>query len=288
LIEPRDAALTAIALTKRYGSKTALDGVELAVRGGRITALLGPNGAGKTTLLRLALGFERPDVGRIVVGPRTRPMSDVLNGIAYVPQRPAVYRALSVAEHLMLSRAYRPDFDTHYARRRLDELGILGTQRASSLSGGQAAQLGLAMALGTRAHLLLLDEPLASLDPLARHEFLQVLTDAALADGLTVVMSTHIVSDVMGTCDDLVILGAGKVLLADDIPGAIARHRIVPAETPGLAGTHVGTFAAMRGGPPQDLLRDPEGGDASGPGSPASLEQIVIGYLAGSRENKVQ
>src|SRR6185503_5805076 len=223
-------ALEAHDLAKRYGRRTwALTGIDLAIPQGGITALVGPNAAGKSTLIKTWVGFERPTRGHVTVGgiDPWKDRSSVLGLVGYVPQSPALYDGLSVEDHLDLAVHLRPDFDRAYARQRLDQLGIPAGQGAKSLSGGQQAQVALALALGTRARILLLDEPLASLDPLARREFLHVLTDAVRADGSTALLSSHVITDIEQACDRLLVLGGGSVLLDLSIAGAIAEHSVV-------------------------------------------------------------
>lgn len=277
-------ALEARALAKRYGRRTwALTGIDLAIPRGGITALVGPNAAGKSTLIKTWLGFERPTRGGVTVAGidpwRDRP--GALAHVGYVPQSPSLYEALSVEDHLDLAVQLRPSFDRAYAHRRLDELGIPGEQRARSLSGGQQAQVALALALGTRAEILLLDEPLASLDPLARREFLHVLTDAVRADGATALLSSHIVTDVEQACDRLIVLGVGRVLLHDTIVDALASHWIASDGVPCAPGQKLGSFA----GPSGDRLTLVRGADPAAGGGlrRASLEEIVLGYLASAR-----
>jgi len=201
---------------KRFGRRNwALRHVDLAVPDGSITALVGPNGSGKSTLLKAWVGFERPTEGRLTVDGvdpwRDRPAA--LERIGYVPQAPSLYRELTVAEHVAMARTLRPAFDEGVARRRLDDLDIPLGARADELSGGQQAQVGLALALGARVPVLLLDEPLASLDPLARREFLHVLVDAVHADGATALLSSHVITDIEQACDRLLVLGGGRTLL---------------------------------------------------------------------------
>ncbi len=202
--------------------------------------------------------------------------------IGYVPQAPSLYRELTVDEHVTLARSLRPRFDAAIARRRLDDLDIPLEARADELSGGQQAQIGLALALGARAPVLLLDEPLASLDPLARREFLHVLVDAVRADGATALLSSHVITDIEQACDRLLVLGGGRKLLDLSIAGAIAEHVVVdvhrrrrrrPRE-PAVVGTFPGPT-----GERLSLVR----GSATG-GRPATLEEIVLGHLAAGRK----
>jgi ABC-2 type transport system ATP-binding protein len=285
-------ALAAHGLSKRFKRKVALDAVDITIAAGSVTALVGPNGAGKTTLIKVCLAFERPNSGHVEVDgvDPWKHRSDALRRVGYVPQTPAVYRGLSVEDHLSMARSLHSGFDVDYARRRLEQLAIPLEQRADTLSGGQAAQLGLAIALGTRAKVLLLDEPLANLDPLARREFIQVLLDAVKADGSTALLSSHIVTDVEEACDNLIILGAGKVLL--DCPLHVARtaHRLTDSETPPPGATAIGSFAG-KGAKRLTLWRLPDAAADGGAGSPdaavsaddASLEDVVLGYLAAGR-----
>ena len=198
---------------KRYGRRRwALRHVDIAVPDGSITALVGPNGSGKSTLLKAWVGFERPTEGHLTVDgvDPWRDRGGAIQRLGYVPQAPSLYRELTVEEHVTMAATLRPGFDPAVARRRLDDLDIPLTSRADELSGGQQAQVGLALALGVRAPVLLLDEPLASLDPLARREFLHVLTDAVRADGSTALLSSHVITDIEQACDRLLVLGGGS------------------------------------------------------------------------------
>jgi ABC-2 type transport system ATP-binding protein len=291
-------ALAAHGLSKRFGRKVALDAVDLAVPAGSVTALVGPNGAGKTTLIRVCMAFERPNSGGVEVDgvDPWKHRSEALRRVGYVPQTPAVYRGLSVEDHLSMARSLHSGFDASYARRRLEQLGIPLDQRADTLSGGQAAQLGLAVALGTRAKVLLLDEPLANLDPLARREFIQVLLDAVRSEGSTALLSSHIVTDVEDACDRLVILGGGKIRLDCPLEEARQTHRLTEADSPPPGATAVGSFLGKGGQKVMTLWRlatvaNGEGaahgaggtGDAGPPPEAASLEDVVLGYLAAGR-----
>ena len=274
------AALEAVGVSKRYrrSGPWALLDVDLAIPRGSITALVGPNGAGKSTLMRSWMGFERPTRGSVRVG-GIDPQADragALGQVGYVSQSTVLYRGLTVSEHLDLAGTLRPGFDPQIARQRLDELVIPLSQKAGSLSGGQAAQVALCLALGTHAKVLLLDEPLASLDPLARHDFLNVLLAAVREHGATVLLSSHIVSDVEAVCDQLVVLGYGRVTLQAPIKQAIAEHRVVPMGMASAAQT-VATFTRP-GSEPTALIRST---DPALP--PPTLEDVVMGYLSAAR-----
>ena len=270
------AVLEAKGLAKRYRRGVwALAGIDLAIPAGGITALVGPNAAGKSTLIKTWVGFERPTRGSVRVA-GIDPWLDraaALGHLGYVPQSPALYDGLSVADHLDLAVLLRHRFDRRAAAARLSELGIPLDAPARRLSGGQQAQVVLALALGTRAEVLLLDEPLASLDPLARREFLHVLTDAVRTDGATALLSSHIVTDVEQSCDRLIVLGVGRVLLQTSVADALGTHHIAAADE--AVGGVIATFAGPVG-ERLALQRD-------GSGRAATLEEIVLGYLASAR-----
>jgi ABC-2 type transport system ATP-binding protein len=273
-----DAVLEARGLAKRYRRGVwALGGIDLELPAGGITALVGPNAAGKSTLIKTWVGFEKPTRGTAMVmglDPwRQRPQA--LPNVGYVPQSPALYDGLSVADHLDFAAQLRPGFDRGHAADRLAQLDIPLVARARSLSGGQQAQVTLALALGTRAPILLLDEPLASLDPLARREFLHVLVDAVREGGATALLSSHIVTDVEQACDRLVVLGVGRVLLHDTVANALASHAISRSDradaVAGFAAPDGSRMWVVRGA-----------GDRA-----ATLEEIVLGYLASARSTAV-
>jgi ABC-2 type transport system ATP-binding protein len=276
------AVLETIGLGKRYGLRRwALRDLDLTVEEGSITALVGPNGSGKSTLLKAWVGFERPTAGKLrirgVDPVRNRGSAIALTG--YVPQAPSLYRELSVDDHIAFAAGHRPGFDRQLARGYLDDLSIPLDSRADELSGGQQAQVGLALALGTRAPVLLLDEPLASLDPLARREFLQVLVEAVRAVGATALLSSHVITDIEQACDSLIVLGGGRSLLAVSIAEAIAGHRVVAENEPHPIGAVVvGTFPAPTG----ERLALVRGSV----GRPATLEEVVIGHLAAGRPER--
>ena len=278
--------LTATGVAKRYSRRRApaLDGVDLEVPAGTITALVGPNGAGKSTLIKAWAGFERPSRGTVaVLG--INPFKDRYGAqrqVGYVPQTPTLYRDLRVDEHLTLATTLRRGFDADLARRRLDDLSIPLNAQANRLSGGQQAQVQLAIAIGTRAPVLLLDEPLAGLDPLARREFLYILEAAVREHGTTALLSSHNVSDVEQACDRLVVLGMGRKLLDEDVAAAVAAHRVIAGDAPMLnAGRVVASYLDQRGG--ILTLIEVDADDPAVPMRAATLEDVMLGYLAAGR-----
>ena len=279
-----DIALEAHGIGKRYrrGRPWALRDVDLAIPAGSITALVGPNGAGKSTLIKGYVGFERPTEGRLLVA-GVDPWKDrgaAVRRIGYVPQAASLYRELTVSDHLAMAARWRDSFDRRAAELRLDQLDIPLDARADELSGGQQAQVGLAIALGTRAPVLLLDEPLASLDPLARREFLHVMVDAVRAAGTTALLSSHVITDIEQACDRLLVLGGGRTLLDVSMEEARAVHRVEDGDGPIDAGRLVGRFPDQ-GGTLVALVRG-----ESGPGRPATLEEVVLGHLASGRRTR--
>lgn len=286
------AVLEAHGFGKRYRRRNwALRGVDLEVPEGSITALVGPNGSGKSTLIRAWIGFERPTEGRLSTGgidPRTDRAAAVAK-VGYVPQSPSLYGSLTIAEHITLATTLRAGFDAGLAAHYIERLSIPLTALASELSGGEQAQVGLALALGTRARILLLDEPLASLDPLARREFLHVLVDAVRSEGHTALLSSHVITDIEQACDRLIVLGKGHTLLDLSISEALAHHRVIEGAPPSPVATDriVGSFPSA-GGEGLTLVRVPAAqaltADAAAvEGRPATLEEVVIGHMAAGR-----
>ena len=222
-------ALRAEGLGKRYGSKWALEDCTLEVPAGTVTALVGPNGAGKTTLLQLAVGLSRPTTGTVQVLGHS-PQHDakaVLPRIGFVAQEHPLHRGFTVAETLKLGRRLNPRWDDAFAVERIERLGLPLDLNVAKLSGGQQAQVALTLALAKRPELLLLDEPVASLDPLARREFLNSLMEGVMETGVTVLLSSHIVGDLERVCDHLVILSHARALLAGSIDEIVAEHRLL-------------------------------------------------------------
>jgi ABC-2 type transport system ATP-binding protein len=222
MVAGMDAVIQAQGLGKRYRGKQALIECTLTVPAGTVTGLVGPNGAGKSTLLNLITGMLAPSAGTIHVlkkAPGTQ-----LAKVGFVAQETPAYAGLSIADHLKLGAHLNPGWDQAYAQARVERLGLDQKQKAGKLSGGQRAQLALTMAIAKRPELLILDEPVAALDPLARRGFMDELTGAARDSGMSVVLSSHLVSDLDRVCDWLIVLNGGRVRAAGPLRGLLAAH----------------------------------------------------------------
>jgi ABC-2 type transport system ATP-binding protein len=212
-------------LGKRYGGTWALSECTLAIPAERVAALVGPNGAGKSTLLNLAVGLAAPSAGEVtVLGGRAAGSPAALDGIAFVAQDTPLYKSLSVADMIYVTRSLNRRFDQRYARARLGELGIPLRRKAGKLSGGQQAQLALTLALARRPRLLILDEPVAMLDPVARHDFMASVLAAASGDGVSVLLSSHVLTELERVANYLVLLARGRVRLAGEVGDLLATH----------------------------------------------------------------
>lgn len=278
------AVLRAHGLTKRYGRRQALSDCTLSLPPRRVVGLVGPNGAGKSTLLQLACGLLAPTTGTIEVlgAPPARDPAAVAR-VGFVAQETPTYAGLTVADHLRLGARLNPGWDAALAADRIKRLGLDPAQRAGRLSGGQRAQLALALAIAKRPELLLLDEPVASLDPLARREFLQVLMEYVAEQGTSVVLSSHLVSDVERTCDYLVVLVRSRVRVAGDVEELLATHHrltgalrdpaTVPAGQEVVHASHTDrqTTLIVRSTAPVD--------DPWWSVQPLNLEDLVLAYL---------
>jgi ABC-2 type transport system ATP-binding protein len=229
-----NAVLQAHALGKRYGQRQALADCTLEIPPGHVVGLVGPNGAGKTTLLKIACGMLAPTTGRIeVLGEQPAAGPAQLAQIGFVAQDTPTYASLSVADHLKLGAKLNPRWDAQLARARIDQLGLDSKQRAGMLSGGQRAQLALTVAVAKRPELLILDEPVASLDPLARRDFLRHLMESVAENDTSVILSSHLVSDLERVCDYLIVLVSSRVQLAGETDDLLAQHyRIVCSRRP--------------------------------------------------------
>jgi ABC-2 type transport system ATP-binding protein len=284
-----NAVIRTSGLGKQYQRTWALRDCTLEIPQGRVVGLVGPNGAGKTTLLGLAIGLLAPTCGTIeVLGQRPAAGPAQLARVGFVAQDTPVYARMTVADHLRLGAWLNPGWDDELARHRIGQLGLDPRQRAGSLSGGQRAQLALTLAMAKRPELLLLDEPVASLDPLARREFLQSLMEAVAEHGTSVVLSSHLVDDLERVCDYLIVLIASRVQVAGELTELLASHRrlsgprrdprTLPAVQDVVQESHTDkqTVLLVRTGEP---IHDPAWSV-----TPVSLEDLVLAYMSRTKE----
>jgi ABC-2 type transport system ATP-binding protein len=286
------AAIETSGLTKRYRRVTALSDCTVSVPAGRISALVGPNGAGKTTLLRLLAGLAAPTAGEAaVLGGAPRQDPAYLAEIGFLAQEIPLYRRMTAQDHIGIGAHLNPRWDGEFVRARLGGLKIPLNRPLGTLSGGQRAQVALALTLAKRPRVLLLDEPLAALDPLARRNFLAALAEAAVVQGhgqaggeLTIMLSSHLLGDIERVCDHLILLAESRVQLCGDIETVLAQHRILVGprkDTTAIARTHTivqedttarqTTLLVRLNGPvidPAWAVEEP------------NLEEIVLGYMS--------
>jgi ABC-2 type transport system ATP-binding protein len=280
-------ALETTSLSKRYRSVWALQDCTLELPAGRIVALVGPNGAGKTTLLLAAAGLLTPTEGSArVLGGLPAGSMQALDEVGFVAQNAPLYPNLSIRTIIRVAKGLNRDFDAAAAAERLEQLGLDTKRKVGKLSGGQQAQLALTLALARHPALLILDEPLAPLDPVARHDFMGYLMSAVAETGASVVFSSHVVSELERVADYLVLLATGRVTLAGSIEELLSEHAVlnVPAEDSGSLqryGTIVRSESAARH--VQALVRCEAAGarplPAGWESAEPSLEEIVLGYL---------
>ena len=273
-------------LGKRYGRTWALRDAALAIPAGYVVALVGPNGAGKTTLLHMSVGLTVPTTGQVTVldtEPAGSPAA--LDQIAFVAQDAPLYQNLSVTDMLHLTRNLNRRWDQQRAEARLTELRIPLDRKVGKLSGGQQAQLALTLALARRPRLLVLDEPLSSLDPLARHDFMASVMAAVAEDGLSVVLSSHVIADLERVADYLIVLSYGQVQVAGEVEELLACHGTLtgPAAAADDMTERLAVVYARRAGTVAHLLvrnnwaaePAPSGWEAH----PVGLEELVLAYL---------
>jgi ABC-2 type transport system ATP-binding protein len=271
---------------KRYRLSWALRECSLAVPAGHVAGLVGPNGAGKTTLLHLAVGLSAATEGEVRVLDGLRPGSPAaLAGIGFVAQDAPLYRGLSVADMLHLARNLNQQWDAGRARARVESLGLPANKKVGALSGGQQAQLALTIALAKRPKLLILDEPLARLDPLARHEFMGVLMAAVAEDGLSVIFSSHVVAELERIADYLIVLNGGRLQVSGEVEALLASHRVLtgPADLAVAAAAGLNLVRASVAGVQAHLLCRMAGAQDPVPSGfsaqPVTLEELVLAYL---------
>jgi ABC-2 type transport system ATP-binding protein len=277
--------LQATGLTKRYGRRTALSDCTLAIPPGHVVGLVGPNGAGKTTLLQIAAGMLPATSGRIeVLGGQPASGAAQLAKVGFVAQETPTYAGLSVADHLRFGAHTNPAWDQKLADERIGKLGLDPSQKAGKLSGGQRAQLALTLAIAKRPELLILDEPVSSLDPLARREFLQSLMAFIADHGASVILSSHLVSDLERVCDYLIVLVASRVRVAGEVEDLLAtHHRLIgarrdPADLPAgievIEESHTDRQSTL-------IVRDSTPiDDPSFTVEQLTLEDLVLAYMA--------
>jgi ABC-2 type transport system ATP-binding protein len=278
------AVIETAGLGKRYRRLWALADCTLSVPAGHVVGLVGPNGAGKTTLLNLATGMLTPTTGTIdVLGSRPAAGPAQLAQVGYLAQDAPVYAGLSVADHLRLGKHLNPGWDADMARRRIDQLDLDPGQKAGKLSGGQRAQLALTLALGKRPELLILDEPVASLDPLARREFLQDLMETVAEQQVSVVLSSHLISDLERVCDHVIVLVDSRVRLAGPVDDLLATHHLLsgPRRDPGSLPDGLQVISASHTDVQTTLLARTSGPvfDPAWAVSEVGLEDLVLAYM---------
>lgn len=277
------APLEVTGLGRAFGHKWALRNCSLRIEQGSITALVGPNGAGKSTLLQLAVGLQTPTEGAVrVFGQPPATSAEALCRVGYLAQDHPLYRSFTVDELLRMGRGMNPQWDQAFAVAHLAALDIRLSRKVASLSGGEQAQVALTLTLAKRPELLILDEPVASLDPLARRDFMSTVLADATDRGTTVVLSSHVISELERVSDHVVVLAAGQVRADGAIDELLERHRILVGPS-GIANPngvrHVlsetntdrqTTLIAALDGP----VHDPRWTTC-----PLSLEALVLAYL---------
>ena len=275
-------------LGKRYGRKWALRDCTLTIPEGKVVGLVGPNGAGKTTLLHLAVGLLAPSAGSIMVlGGHPGDGPAQLAKVGFVAQDTPAYAGLSVAKHLRMGAYLNKNWDDDLAQSRIEQLGLDPRQKAGSLSGGQRAQLALTLAVAKQPEVLLLDEPVASLDPLARREFLQGLMEIVAKHEVSVLLSSHLIADLERVCDYLVLLVASRVRLAGEVTELLATHhrlsgpRRDPSSLPSaqevIEQSHTGKQSTFLVRTDQPIL------DPAWTVRPVTLDDLVLAYMGQAR-----
>ncbi len=283
------AVLEADRLGKRYGRHTALDDCTLTIPEGNVVGLVGPNGAGKTTLLQLAVGLLAPTSGTIaVLGGRPGDGPQQLGRVGFVAQDTPTYPRMSIADHLRMGAWLNPTWDATLAEQRIERLGLDVRKRSGSLSGGQRAQVALTLAIAKRPELLILDEPVASLDPLARREFLQSLMEIVAEHGVSVLLSSHLVADLERVCDHLVVLVASHVQVSGEVSDLLESHhrltgprrdsRTLPGDQEVIEESHTDKQTTLLLRTEAPIL------DPAWIVTPVTLEDLVLAYMARSHE----
>jgi ABC-2 type transport system ATP-binding protein len=282
-------ALNTVGLGKCYGRRWALTDCTLSIPTGKVVGLVGPNGAGKSTLLHLAVGLLEPTAGSItVLGDRPGSGPTALARVGFLAQDSPVYARLTVGQHLQMGQWLNASWDAAFAAGRVAELGLDLRQRAGTLSGGQRAQLALTLAVAKRPELLVLDEPVAALDPLARREFLQTLMEIVASQQVSVVLSSHLIADLERVCDYLVVLVSGRVAVEGDVDSLLAAHHrlvgprkdptVMPSGQLVIEASHVDKQSTLIVRTDEPIL------DPSWAVTAVSLDDLVLAYMRQARD----
>ncbi len=284
----KESAIETVGLGRRYGTRWALEDCDLQVPTGTVTGLVGPNGAGKSTLMRLCAGLSRPTTGHVsILDVVVRPNgTEHLAHVGYLDQHRPMYRSLRVEEAMRLGRRLNTRWDDDAARTWIAELDISPRARLSSLSEGQATMVALVVCLAKTPEVLVLDEPLASLDPLARRQLMETLLGAVTDRRTTVFLSSHIISELEPVCDHLVIMSGGRVRIAGSVESLLSEHHLVVTRSGGAPVPATVETLSVRGARRQStsLVRgDVTGLDATAEVLETNLEEIVLAYLANGR-----
>jgi ABC-2 type transport system ATP-binding protein len=284
------AVLETEGLTKRYRGKTALSNCTINVPAGHVVGLVGPNGSGKSTLLNIASGILSPTTGSVrVLGAPPASSPTQLERVGFVAQDTPVCSGFSVRDHLRYGKHVNPKWDDELASRRIEQLGLDLAQRAGKLSGGQRAQLALTLAIAKRPDFLLLDEPVASLDPLARREFLQILMETVAEHNVSVLLSSHLVADVERVCDYLIVLVASRVQVAGEVDDLLAtHHRLIGPRDADLSESQAVIESSHTDRQSTLLVRsDGPITDSRWTVEAVSLEDLVLAYMGRGRAKRV-
>jgi ABC-2 type transport system ATP-binding protein len=294
-MKTKNSAVNTTGLGKRYGSFWALKDCSISVPVGSVSALVGPNGAGKTTLLKLLIGLSSPNVGTsTVLGKKPTQSKDFIAEVGYLAQEIPLYKQFNTNDHIAMGARLNERWDESLIRKRIRELGIPFDLAVGKLSGGQRAQVALALALAKKPKILLLDEPVAALDPLARVDFLSSLAQAvADAEGdLTVIMSSHLLSDLERICDHIIILAAGKTQVCDGIENVLKTHKLLIGSRQDMPSTQTNyTIVQETHSSRQTTLVVRQGsGKINEPHfkvHDANIEDVILAYMEQDKANKL-
>jgi ABC-2 type transport system ATP-binding protein len=268
-------------LGKRYRQTWALRDCRLSIPAGQVTALVGPNGAGKTTLLRILAGLATPTAGTATVVGYAAGSEQARDAVSAVDQAVPLYRHLRVRDLLAAARSLNDRWDTDLAAQRLSFLNLSMSAKVGKLSGGQQAQLALTLAMARRPRLLLLDEPLASLDPLARQEVLGWLMTCVAEDGLSVVFSSHVITELERVATYLVVLSRGQVQVAATMDSLLDSHLALtgPVAEAGQLASQLAVITTQQAGRQAQVLARTDAAPPGWAARPVTMEELVLGYL---------